>query len=176
MAGYSAAIKLNNMVITSLTTLGNGISNFTAQNLGAEKFDRVKAGFRAGLKLVWALCVPLALLYFFAAQPLLHIFLEDTGGLALNTGRAFLHIVAPFYPIVAAKLVSDGVLRGAGMMKKFMIATFTDLVLRVVLALLLPQAALGVTGVWLAWPIGWVIATALSLVFYAKIQWGRGQE
>ena len=176
MAGYSAAIKLNNMVITSLTTLGNGISNFTAQNLGAEKFDRVKAGFRAGLKLVWALCVPLALLYFFAAQPLLHIFLEDTGGLALDTGRAFLHIVAPFYPIVAAKLVSDGVLRGAGMMKKFMVATFTDLALRVVLALLLPQAALGVTGVWLAWPIGWVIATVLSLVFYAKIQWGRGKE
>lgn len=37
MAGYSAAIKLNNLVITSLTTLGNGISNYTAQNLGAGK-------------------------------------------------------------------------------------------------------------------------------------------
>ena len=58
MAGYSAAVKLNNMVITSLTTLGNGISNFTAQNLGAAKYDRIKSGFRAGLKLVWALCVP----------------------------------------------------------------------------------------------------------------------
>ena len=59
MAGYSAAVKLNNMVITSLTTLGNGISNYTAQNLGAAKYDRIRAGFRAGLKLVWALCVPL---------------------------------------------------------------------------------------------------------------------
>ena len=37
MAGYSAAIKLNNLVITSFTTLGNGISNYTAQNLGANK-------------------------------------------------------------------------------------------------------------------------------------------
>ena len=37
MAGYSAAVKLNNMVITSLTTLGNGISNYTAQNLGASE-------------------------------------------------------------------------------------------------------------------------------------------
>ena len=35
MAGYSAAVKLNNLVITSFTTLGNGISNYTAQNLGA---------------------------------------------------------------------------------------------------------------------------------------------
>ena len=33
MAGYSAAVKLNNLVITSLTTLGNGISNYTSQNL-----------------------------------------------------------------------------------------------------------------------------------------------
>ena len=73
MAGYSASVKLNNMVITSLTTLGNGISNFTAQNLGAAKYDRIKAGFRAGLKLVWALCVPLVLLYVFAGQKLIYI-------------------------------------------------------------------------------------------------------
>ena len=31
MAGYAASVKLNSLVITSLTTLGNGISNFTAQ-------------------------------------------------------------------------------------------------------------------------------------------------
>ena len=37
MAGYSAAVKLNNLVITSFTTLGNGISNYTAQNLAQEK-------------------------------------------------------------------------------------------------------------------------------------------
>ena len=42
MAGYSASVKLNNLVITSLTTLGNGISNFTAQNIGASKLDRVQ--------------------------------------------------------------------------------------------------------------------------------------
>lgn len=35
IAGYSAAIKLNTFTITSITTLGNGISNFTAQNVGA---------------------------------------------------------------------------------------------------------------------------------------------
>ena len=33
IAGYSAAVKLNNMVITSFTTLGNGISNYTSQNM-----------------------------------------------------------------------------------------------------------------------------------------------
>lgn len=171
MAGYSASVKLNNMVITSLTTLGNGISNFTAQNLGAARYDRIKAGFRAGLKLVWALCIPLVLLYEFAGKWLVYIFLESPTGAAMDTGVFFLRIVSPFYFIVAAKLVSDGILRGAGMMKKFMVATFTDLVLRVALAEILSRTALGTTGIWLSWPIGWTIATALSIVFYATVKW-----
>ena len=51
IAGYSAAVKLNNMVITSFTTLGNGISNYTSQNMGAGKMDRVHKGFGAGRNL-----------------------------------------------------------------------------------------------------------------------------
>ena len=173
MAGYSAAIKLNNMVITSLTTLGNGISNFTAQNLGAAKYDRIKAGFRAGLKLVWALCLPLALLYAFGGRWLVYIFLDSPTGAAMDTGVTFLRIVAPFYFVVAAKLVADGILRGAGLMKQFMIATFTDLTLRVALAEVLSRTGLAATGIWLSWPMGWVIATALSIMFYATVKWGQ---
>lgn len=176
MAGYSASVKLNNMVITSLTTLGNGISNFTAQNLGAAKYDRIKAGFRAGLKLVWALCIPLVLLYEFAGKWLVYIFLESPTGAAMDTGVLFLRIVSPFYFVVAAKLVSDGILRGAGMMKKFMIATFTDLVLRVALAEILSRTALSTTGIWLSWPIGWTIAAILSILFYITVKWGQKQQ
>jgi len=173
MAGYSAAVKLNNMVITSLTTLGNGISNFTAQNLGAAKYDRIKEGFRAGLKLVWALCIPLVILYEFAGKWLVFIFMESPTGTAIDTGVLFLRIVSPFYFVVAAKLVSDGILRGAGMMKKFMVATFTDLILRVALAEILSRTALGTVGIWLSWPIGWTIAAVLSIVFYATTKWTK---
>lgn len=176
MAGYSASVKLNNMVITSLTTLGNGISNFTAQNLGAGKYDRIKSGFKAGLKLVWALCLPLVILYEFAGKWLVYIFLESPTGAAMDTGVFFLRIVSPFYFVVAAKLVSDGILRGAGMMKKFMVATFTDLVLRVALAETLSRTALGTTGIWLSWPIGWTIAAVLSIVFYATVKWGANAK
>ena len=170
MAGYAASVKLNNLVITSLTTLGNGISNFTAQNLGAEKPERVKEGFRAGVKLVWIICVPLVLLYLFAGKYLVYAFLDKPSEAALSTGITFLRILSPFYFVVSLKLVSDGVLRGAGMMKKFMIATFTDLILRVVLAkaLSIPFAS---TGIWLAWPIGWIIATILSVTFYQTGKW-----
>ena len=169
MAGYSASVKLNNMVITSLTTLGNGVSNYTAQNLGAEKPLRVREGYRAGLFLVWMLCVPITALYLAGASPLVSLFLENPTGEALETGMLFLRIVSPFYLVVSTKLVTDGVLRGAGEMKKFMVATFTDLILRVVLALVLSKIALGVTGVWLSWPIGWFVGAALSVFFYTRL-------
>lgn len=172
MAGYSAAIKLNNLVVTSFTTLGNGISNFTAQNLGAGQYQRIKAGFRAGLRLVWILCIPLVLLYLVGGKFLIFIFLDNGTGEAAATGILFLRIVSPFYVVVAAKLVSDGVLRGTGMMGKFMIATFTDLILRVVFASIL-SVSLESTGIWLAWPIGWTIATALSIAFYRTGKWNK---
>lgn len=172
MAGYSASIKLNNLVITSLTTLGNGISNFTAQNLGAQKHERVKEGFKSGIKLVWMLCIPLTILYIFVGKYLLYIFLDNPSGTAMDVGIEILRILAPFYIVISAKLVSDGVLRGAEMMNKFMIATFTDLILRVVLAKAL-SIPFGTTGIWLAWPIGWSVATVLSVIFYRTGMWRK---
>ncbi len=176
MAGYSASVKLNNMVVTSLTTLGNGISNFTAQNLGAGKYDRIHQGFQAGLKLVWLLCIPIVVLYFAAGRWLVYLFLQSPTGTAMDTGVAFLRILSPFYFVVSAKLVSDGVLRGAGRMGRFMLATFTDLLLRVVLAEILSRTALGATGIWVAWPIGWTVSMVLSVVLYSAIRRTRTES
>lgn len=176
MAGYSAAVKLNNLVITSFTTLGNGISNYTAQNLGAQKFSRIRQGFKVGIKLVWMLSLPLFLLYFFGGNLVLKLFMDEPTELAMNTGLTYLKILSPFYFVVSAKLVADGILRGAGMMKDFMIATFTDLILRVLLAFCFSRTPLGATGIWCAWPIGWCIATALSIMFYKHGPWTARKE
>lgn len=175
IAGYSAAVKLNNLVITSLTTLGNGVSNYTAQNLGAGLPSRVKDGFRAAVKMVWLLCVPIALVYLLAGGSLIRIFMDEPSGLALQSGTRFLYIVAPFYLVVSVKLAADGILRGAGMMKQFMTSTFTDLILRVALAVLLSRW-LGYLGIWCAWPVGWSIATALSILFYRTGVWKQGSD
>ena len=166
IAGYSAAVKLNNMVITSFTTPGNGISNYTSQNMGAGKMDRVKAGFGAGRNLVWLICVPIVILYFFFGRTLLLLFMNDPQGPAVATGMLFLHILSPFYFVVSLKLVTDGILRGCGLMGRFMVATFSDLILRVGMAIVLSATALGSTGIWLSRPIGWCIGTVLSPVFY----------
>ena len=71
------------------------------------------------------------------------------------------------------KCTISGVLRGAGLMKKFMVATFTDLVLRVALAEVLSRTALGTTGIWISWPIGWTVAAVCSIAFYATVRWEK---
>lgn len=169
IAGYSASIKLNNLVITSFTTLGNGISNYTAQNLGAGKPERIQEGFRAGLKMVWLLSLPLCALYLFGGKYLVGFFMNDPSATALSTGVTILRIFSPFYFVISVKLVADGILRGTGLMKQFMTATFTDLILRVVLAWLLSKTVLREVGIWCAWPIGWCTACYLSIRFYQKI-------
>ncbi len=167
----AAAVKLNNLVVTSFTTLGNGISNYTAQNIGASKLPRVKEGFRAGIRMIWTLTLPLFLFYFFAGRFVLNLFMDQPTETAVQTGILYLRILSPFYFIISTKLIADGILRGAGMMKQFMAATFTDLILRTVLAIALSRTPLGSTGIWCAWPIGWTTATPLSLVFYQKGPW-----
>lgn len=164
-AGYSAAVKLNNLVITSFTTIGNGISNFAAQNLGANRPERIREGFFAGLRLVWCLCVPFCIAYIGCGQYLLLLFMDQSSAQALMTGRQFLWILSPFYFVVSAKLVADGVLRGASAMWQFMAATFTDLIVRVIGAFVLSGWTGSAVGIWSAWPVGWTIATGISLLF-----------
>lgn len=167
IAGYSAAIKLNTFAITSFTTLGNGISNFTAQNMGAGKKERVREGFRAGIRMAMLTVVPFFAAFFLAGETMIRLFMKEGSTVALETGILFLRVISPFYFVVATKLMADGVLRGAGFMKQFMAATFVDLILRVILAFCL-AGRFGSLGIWMSWPIGWIVAAVLSIVFYIR--------
>ncbi len=79
-------------------------------------------------------------------------------------------IASLFYVVVSMKLIADGLLRGAGAMSCFMASTFSDLILRVVLGYIL-AIPFATTGIWMSWPVGWSIGTALSLIFYGKGMW-----
>lgn len=170
IAGYSAAIKLNTFCITSLSTIGNSMSNFTAQNMGAGRTERVKKGFRSGLVMSMAVAALFFCSFFFFGEGLLLLFMDGDSTKALETGREFLRIAAPFYFVVAVKLLADGVLRGASAMTAFMISTFADLILRVALSFIF-AAFMGTTGIWCSWPVGWIIGTIVSYMFYRTGRW-----
>ena len=167
IAGFSAATKLNNLVITSFTTIGNGISNYTAQNMGANEYKRVHEGYKAGVKMVWIICVPIVFLYFICSKQLIDLFLENPSMHVVNSGVSFLKIVSPFYFVISLKLVVDGILRGSSQMSDFMKSTFVDLLLRVLLSIIFSKM-FGYIGIWMSWPVGWSVSTMLSNLFYHK--------
>lgn len=170
IAGYSAAIKINTFAVTCFSTTGNAVSSFTAQNVGAGYYDRVKKGLKAGLLMGLIIGIPFFVSGFFGGGILMKLFMKEQSTVALETGIQFLKIVAPFYFVIPMKLITDGLLRGSGAMRYFMISTFSDLILRVALGYIL-AVSFGTTGIWVSWPIGWTIGTVLSLWFYKKGVW-----
>ena len=170
MAGYAAAIKLNNMIITSITTIGNGISSFSAQNFGAGRIDRVREGRREGLLLCVIFSLAATALFLALGRFIMLLFMNADAEAALSEGMRFIDIVSPFYVLITFKIITDAVLRGSGDMTPFMVSTFTDLILRVALAFIL-SSFLGAMGIWLSWPIGWAVGTAVSLSFYRSGHW-----
>lgn len=168
VAGYASAIKLNTFAVTSFSTVGSSVSSFTAQNIGAGEYSRVKKGFKVGALLSVGLAVTFSLCYVIFSGNLIYLFMdkgEVDNVAAAEAGVHFLQVVAPFYFAVALKLSADAILRGGRRVVAFMITTFSDLILRVAFAFILCPP-LGATGIWLSWPVGWMTSGIISLVFY----------
>ena len=169
VAGYSGAIKLNTFAINIFMTLGSCLSSYTAQNIGAGKQERIPMGFRTGLKLSELTALPFVILYFGLSQQMMGLFLNAESSAAIHAGVMFLRIVSPWYFMIVVKLMTDGIIRGSGAMIYFVIATIPDLILRIGFALML-SLRFGSTGIWMAWPFGWIAATVLTIIFYRKVK------
>lgn len=173
IAGFSGAIKLNTFALTCCMTFSNGLSSFAAQNIGAGRLDRVKSGMRAGSLMALIIALPFTLLFVFGSSAMMRLFVGESSTDVIAAGAGFLKIVSPFYVVIALKLMADSVLRGAGDMVAFMIATFTDLFLRTVLAWSFAAHGSGASGIWFSWPVGWTVAAVLSMGFYLSGWWKR---
>ena len=171
VAGYSAAFRVHTIALTSMSTMSSALSSFTAQNIGAKKISRVREGYKAAVAITLSICGGILILFLILAPKLIGLFVDSSESIdVINVGTEFLRTLAPFYLVVGLKMVCDGVLRGAGAMKDFMFATFSDLILRVALSFIL-ASIIGYSGIWLAFPLGWIIGTALSVYFYYKGTW-----
>lgn len=173
LAGYSAGMRIESICIVPMAAMGNVISSYTAQNLGAGRKDRVVEGYHTGYRIVFAfaviLCVILELFY----QPLIELFLGDEGtGLAVSTGVSYLRFIGWFFVLIGLKMITDGLLRGTGDMKMFTVANLVNLTIRVVLAVTLAPR-IGIEMVWYAVPIGWLANYLISFAEYRTGKWKR---
>ena len=176
VAGFTAAMKLNNIPVACFFAIASGLSAFFAQNIGAREYDRLKSGYKEAILFAWIIAIPFIAVFCGLGKWGIQFFLDnDASELAITTGVKILRSIAPFYVIVSAKVVTDGVLRGAGAMKLFMIDTFADLGLRVGFSFLLGYL-FGSDGIWFSWGAGWTIGCVIGLFFYFKGYWKKNFE
>lgn len=174
-AGFTAAVKLRTFALACFISASNAFATFCAQNMGAGRTDRVKKAFFLNLCMIWLITLPFVVLYVFNSESMISMFARDLSSEALKAGVDYLRIVSPFMFIIGIKANSDSVLKGSTKMIHFLISTLSDLVLRVGFAYVLsfPLAEL---GIWWAWPIGWVLATVISFVFYLTGIWYKPKK
>lgn len=176
LAGYSAGMRIESICIVPMAAMGNAISSYTAQNLGAGSKERVVKGYHTGYCIVFAFAVLLCVILEIFYRPLIGIFLGEEGtALALDTGISYLRFIGWFFALIGLKMITDGVLRGAGDMKMFTVANMVNLCIRVVLAVTLAEKA-GIEMVWYAVPIGWLANYLISFAEYRTGKWKRTMQ
>lgn len=176
-AGYGAAYKIVYVVVNIYTVMSNAISTFTSTNAGASKYDRIKKGFYSGLLICGIITIIATIVFLTMPKPLLSIFGNDSTSIeVVDVGKKFIYCVAPFYIFLCLKIPCDGVLKGSKDMRSFMIGTFADLIIRVGLSYLLGNILpddYKLIGIFLSWPIGWIVGMAISLIAYKLGRWER---
>lgn len=173
LAGFSAAMRIESLCIVPMAGIGNAISSFTSQNIGADEKERVKKGYISANIMVIICAVIIGAVLEFFNRPLINIFLGVDGTeLAIFTGRNYLKFMGFFFCLIGFKMSVDGVLRGAGDMKIFTLANLINLSIRVVLSVIFAPK-IGIQMVWYAVPIGWTVNFLISFLRYRTDKWKK---
>ncbi len=173
VAGYSSAIKVDSFFKMTLISMSNAVSSFTAQNIGARKYDRVNQGRRTGLVSMIIYGAVSFVLILFTGKALIGLFVDSSAGGAdaAAVGAGYMMIVSAGYAVMAVLMIHNGILRGAGYMVGFTSATLLDLVIRVAFSYLLAGWTGSYEAIWWAIPLGWAVAAVLSVCFYQFGSW-----
>ena len=177
LAGYSAGMRIESICIVPMAAMGNVMSSFTAQNLGAKQQERVVKGYHTAYGIVFGFGILICLILEIFYRPLILMFLGEEGtALALNTGMSYMRFIGFFFSFIGLKMITDGLLRGAGDMKMFTVANLVNLGIRVVVAVTMAPR-FGIAFVWYAVPMGWLANYLISFARYKTGIWkstGRG--
>lgn len=171
LAGFSAAIRIENLCLVPLASFGNALSSYTAQNIGADKKDRVPQGYRAANIMVGITAVVICVVLELFHTQIIGMFLDASPSPeTVATGENYLKFVGFFFCLVGLKMAVDGVLRGAGDVKMFTIANIVNLSIRVLLSWF-GAPVWGIQMVWYAVPMGWFANFVISYCEYRTGRW-----
>lgn len=171
MAGYAAAVKVDSIAIMPMIAVGSAMSTFTAQNIGANKPERIKKGYVTSLIMVATVAFAIAIILFVSGEEFVGMFVnKSTGQDVIEVGTEYLKVVSVFYFMMGFLNVTNGILRGAGDIKVYMFTTLLNFFLRVSLSYAL-VGVLGKSAIWSVIPIGWTVGFLFSWIRYLSGKW-----
>ncbi len=165
MAAFAAAVKIDTFAYLPVQDFGNAFSTFAAQNYGAGEYRRVKDGLRKASLMSAGFSLAVSLLVFIFAQPLMRIFVQAAETEVLACGVRYLRIEGAFYFGIGCLFLLYGLYRAIERPGMSVVLTVISLGTRVVLAYMLAPV-IGETGIWIAIPIGWILADLTGYGFY----------
>ena len=175
MAGFAAGTRIESICIVPMLALGNAMSTYTAQNIGAGKKDRVKVGYRYCYLMAGAFAVIICVIMETWGDLFIRSFLnEGSADTAFQTGMSYVRFISFFYICIGCKATTDGLLRGAGDVVVFTVANLVNLAIRVSVAAVFAPI-IGVQAVWFAVPMGWTANYIISFIRYLTGKWERIQ-
>ena len=173
VAGYSAGMRLESICIVPMIATGNAMSTFAAQNLGANKVERVREGYHAAYRIIIGFAVLLLVISQLFYRPIVSLFVSETeSAVAFSVGAACFRFEACFMCLIGFKSITDGILRAAGDVNVYMLANLVNLTLRVSVARLL-SPVFGIEVIWYAVPLGWAVNYLISYTWYRTGHWKK---
>lgn len=173
VAGYSAGMRIESICIVPMIAMGNAISTFTAQNIGAGQTDRVRKGYKAAYGIIFAFAAVICATLLLFKNQIISMFVGgNESSLAFQTGIDYLSFIAYFFIFIGLKALTDGVLRGVGDVFVFTLANLCNLAVRVSIAFICAPIW-GVQAVWYAVPLGWLTNYIISFARYLTGKWER---
>lgn len=164
MAAFAAAVKIDTFAYLPVQDFGNAYSTFIAQNYGAGKKDRIRKGTRESFLISFLFCIVISAVVCIFAAPLMRIFVSAKETVVIASGVRYLRIEGAFYCGIGCLFLLYGYYRAVKKPGMSVILTVISLGTRVALAYIL-SAYIGETGIWMAIPIGWVLADVTGLVY-----------
>ena len=167
MAAFAAAVKIDSFAYLPVQDFGNAFSTFIAQNYGAGDRERLKQGFRQATIASAVFSAVISALVFVFANPLMRIFVQAGEKQVLAAGVLYLRVEGACYVGIGCLFLLYGFYRAIKRPGMSVVLTVISLGTRVVLAYLL-AGPVGEIGIWIAIPIGWVLADLTGYGYYFR--------
>ena len=167
MAAFAAAVKIDAFAYMPVQDFGNAFSTFIAQNYGAQKETRIRAGLKGAVGASMLFCVAVSALVCCFAHPLMAMFVGEGEAEIIQEGIRYLRIEGAFYCGIGCLFLLYGLYRALGKPGMSVVLTVISLGTRVALAYILSAIpAIGVIGIWWSVPIGWALADIVGILYY----------